>query len=557
LLRTLHGYLMRDLLKVTALALVAVTLLLTALAIIQPLRKLGLAGEQVLLLFAYTLPVMLSFTLPVATLFAATLVFGRFSQDNELLASRASGVATLALLKPAIMLGGIVTVISLALSNFVAPNLTTMAGVLQANAREIIYHHLKSRGYVDIDRGSRRHVIHADRVDPENDTLHGVVYALVRKPRASADPNRPPRAGGVFLASASAAYLSFLGKGEDKKRVLIQPLDPSVIRTGDSVGPDIDAGGRSPRFSMPLDNPLDEKPSWYNWTELLRTLREPDRHGEIKRRLDQIRQLVCNDLLAEKIIQAVRAGRSYQQLVQGDETYEIEAQRAEKDDDGAAVLSSTAADGTEGRRVTVIIRRRRQVREMISARSGKATISWSPLTRRPQVTLKLQDDVTVNYLDPGGRRETRPGEWARGEISVPAEIRRRAEQITLSDLYRDPNAASEKIAQKIDYLKNERIPKLKGALIAELHARIAYGVSCFLMVAMGAALGLIFRGGQFISAFAISAVPVALVIAMLLMGKGMVRNPDVSAGLGLTCIWAGIVALLAANGLLYWHLARK
>jgi lipopolysaccharide export LptBFGC system permease protein LptF len=557
LLKTLHGYLTRDLLKATVLALVAVTLLLTVLAIVQPLQKLGLGGEQVLWLFAYTLPVMLSFTLPVATLFAATLVYGRFSQDNELLASRASGVATLALLKPALVLGGIVTVISLVLSNFVAPNVTTMAGELQANAREIIYHHLKSRGYVDIDRGGRRHVVHADRVDFENNTLHGVVYVVVRKPKPSKDPNRPSRPGGAFLASASGAYLSFLGKGGENARVLIQPVDPSVIRTGASVGPDIDAGGRSPRFSMPLDNPLDQKPSWYNWTELLKTLREPDRHGEIRRRLDQIRQLVCNDLLAEKIVRAVQAGESYKQLAQGDEHYEIEAQRAEKDEDGAAVLSATTAEGAAGRRVTVIIRRRKQVREMITAQSGRASISWSPITQQPQVTLKLQGDVSVDYLDPAGRRQTRPAEWARGEIPVPDDIRRRAQQIGLSELYTDPNATSERIARRIRYLKEKRIPKLKGALIAELHARVAYGVSCFLMVAMGAALGLIFRGGQFISAFAISAVPAALVIAMLLMGKGMVRNPDVSASLGLTCIWGGIVALLAANGLLYWHLARK
>ena len=132
-------------------------------------------------------------------------------------------------------------------------------------------------------------------------------------------------------------------------------------------------------------------------------------------------------------------------------------------------------------------------------------------------------------------------------------------EIDLADLYSNPEqfTTNEKILRQFHYLRDKRIPKLKNALIAELHARIAYGISCFLMVAMGAAMGLIFRGGQFISAFAISAVPAAVVIAMLLMGKGMVRNPDVSASLGLACIWGGIVALMVANMLLYLHLARK
>ena len=40
-----------------------------------------------------------------ATLFAATIVYGRFSQENELTACRASGVSTLSVLKPALFMG--------------------------------------------------------------------------------------------------------------------------------------------------------------------------------------------------------------------------------------------------------------------------------------------------------------------------------------------------------------------------------------------------------------------------------------------------------------------
>jgi len=549
---------MRDLLKVALLTLIAVTLLMTVLAIVQPLRKLGLTGDQVLRLFVFTMPVMLSFTLPVATLFAATLVYGRFGQDNELLASRASGIGTLALLRPALALGAVVTVISLVLSNFVAPNLTTLAGLAQANVREIIYNRLKSRGHIDIGRAGRKHIIHADSVDAKNDTLHGVVYAYVRIPKRSKDGNRPSR-GGAFLASASAAYLDFVGTAGDDARVVIQPISPSIIRTGENVGPPVSPEARRLQIVMPLDAPVDEKPSWYSWPDLLKTLRDPGRHGEINRRLKEIKQLICNDLLAERIVQAVRSSTGYHELAQGDETYEIDAPGAEKDDDGSAILTSATTPSGPARRVTVLVRRTGQVREMIAANAGRATITWSPVTRQPQVTLKLEGNVTIDYLDPTGRRRTRAGEWARGEIAVPQEVRRRAAEIELSDLYNNPGqfTTNEKILKQFRYLRDKRIPKLKGALIAELHARIAYGVSCFLMVAMGGALGLIFRGGQFISAFAISAVPAALVIALLLMGKGMVRNPDVSTQLGLACIWGGIVALIVANTLLYVHLARR
>ena len=101
--KTLHRYLGIELARVTGLALVAFTLVLTVFAIIEPLRKEGLSGSQAMVLFVFTVPILLSLTLPIAALFAASIVYGRFSQDNELLASRASGISTLTLLRPAVV----------------------------------------------------------------------------------------------------------------------------------------------------------------------------------------------------------------------------------------------------------------------------------------------------------------------------------------------------------------------------------------------------------------------------------------------------------------------
>lgn len=556
MLKTLHAYLTRDLVKVALLSLVAFTLGLTVLAIIQPMRKEGLSGEQIPRLFIYTLPTMLSLTLPVATLLAATLVYGRFSQDNELLACRASGVPTVALLGPALGLGVIVTLVSLLLSNVVAPSAATLAGLLRTNARGVLYHKLRSRGYIDFGSGGRKHVIHADAVDAENDTLYGVVYAYVRKARA-AKPGQKPRGGGMFLASATAARLSFPTSGTED-RVIIQPLEPSVIQTGEDIAPPIAPKARTMQIVLPLPNPIQKKASWYSWRELREALSDAGQHGEVQQELEGIRQLICSDILAQQVTDAVTAGKSYSGLAQGDETYEIEAAGAEVDDKGAAVLKSLKPDGRAGRRVTVIVRRNGRSREMVSARTGRVAVAFSPMSGQPYVTLKLSDDVRVNFLDAAGRLEHRPAQWLRGEVPLPADIRRRAEAVSLSELaHPKKHTRNEKILERIKYLAGQRIPRLRAALVAEMHARAAYGLSCFLMVAMGAALGLIFRGGQFISAFAISFVPAAIVIAMLVMGKEMVRNPGVSEASGLACIWGGIVALLAANVLIYLHLARK
>jgi len=583
LLKTLHAYLLKDLVKVTMLTLVALTLLMSVLAIIQPLQKLGLAGRQLLELFIYTVPVMLSLTLPVATLFASTLIYGRFSQDNELLAARASGISTLSLLRPALALGAIVTVLSLAMINVVAPKLSSLAGLVQDNIRQIFFHQLKSRGYAAYSRGRERHIVHADAVDPDANGLYGIVYVVQTGPPGKQDAgstdksslpagepslqkpadgqpdakDKGPRRPGVTLAWSAWASLDFAHDPNGDDEVVIRAVDPSLVTTGGAPGLPVGTS-KVVEFVMPMDNPIKDKTSFYSWTDLLETLKDPGRHSGVRREMARIRQDFCADMLASEIVGAIQAGRSFNRFVQGDERFEIKAAWAEPDKTGTA-LKSIKPDGREGTLVTVIIRRGGKTIEDITARQGQVILTWSRITGKPQVTIKLDADVTVNYLGVSPRRVSRPTAWTRGEMPLPEDIRVRAAAIDLPDLYNAPQklTSDPKVLSAIDRLKTKRIPQLRNDLIAELHVRVAYGASCFLMVAMGAALGLMFRGGQFISAFALSAVPAAAVIIMLLMGKAMVRNPAGNDMLGLACIWGGIGGLLVANLVIYAHLARK
>ncbi len=557
MLKTLHTYLLKDLIKVSLLSLVSITLLMSVLVIIQPLRKLGLAGEQLLQLFLYTIPVMLSLTMPIATLFAGTLVYGRFSQDNELLAAKASGISTLSLLRPALAMGVIVTVLSLAMINVVAPKLSSLAGLVQNNMRHIFFHRLKTRGYVDYGRGGERHIIHADDVDADANALHGIVYSFVQ-PAKPPKPGEQPKPGGVFMASASAAYLNFISDPNGDDQVSIRTTDPSLVGAGTDIGPPLGTS-KMIEFVVPMENPVKDKSSWYSWTDLLATLKDPGRHPKVRRDLGRIKRDLTSDMLAQDIILAIQAGKSYKRFVQGDEQLEIEAAWAEIDKEGAAVLKSDSPDGQEGKLVTVIIRRGGKVNEIVTAKAGRTIITRSEVTRQPQVTIKLETDVMVEYLGGSGRRVSRARQWARGEIPVPVEVMARSQGVSLSDLSDDPHSltSNPQILKAVDALINDRIPEEKSDLKAELHVRVAYGGSCFLMVAMGAALGLIFKGGQFISAFALSAVPAAAVIFMLVMGKQIVRNPASDDMVGLACIWGGMGALLVANLVIYARLARK
>jgi len=62
----------------------------------------GIQLSQVLLITLYTLPYVLFFTLPMATLLASLIAFSRLNEDNEIIALRSSGISLYQMLPPVV-----------------------------------------------------------------------------------------------------------------------------------------------------------------------------------------------------------------------------------------------------------------------------------------------------------------------------------------------------------------------------------------------------------------------------------------------------------------------
>lgn len=556
-LRTLHGYLFRDLLRITLLALVAFTLVMTVFVIIEPLRKQGLAPAQALQLFLYTIPWTLSLTLPFSALFATSIVYGRFSQDREMLACRASGISHMTILQPAVVLAIVLSVVTLILTNFIAPHMLKLgADTAEKDIQKILYHQIKKESHIKF---KKKYFIHASYVDEDNDVLYGVVAGEF-------DLKKDPRTGKsvpvMQAVVAQAAHLDIRYDPAEEKYF-------ASIASQDMVGPITNhpglmmEGEEIPLQNLPIPDIAKDKPIFYDWDMLLRMYNDPTLHNEIRSEMEDIRKKVLRHRVLVRLQEAIGAGKAYSEFHKGDQQFSLRAAKIAVSGDRAILHSGTDPRGNTIPVTLTVVRGGR--RENLTSRSAEILVRPSQISSEPQITIILKGDVKMPVSRSDTPEAPRTEEWTIGQIDLPPDPKMPRTQNPqqrreiLSALYHHPKEYTKDpgILADIDYIRSNRPPKIRGEIVAEMNVRLAFGLSCFLLVPMGAALGVISRGGQILAAFVISIAPSSVVFILIFAGKKMISNPKSSDVGGLILLWSGLVLMLVADVVIYHRLSKK
>ncbi len=124
-MKLIYRFLFKELLLVSFTTIGVLTFLLVLVNVFKDVFDLLLNTEVSLMLILklvfLLIPWTLTYTLPWGLLIAVLLVFGRLSQDRELLAMKASGIGLAPLIAPAIWLAILFSFISFFVNSFIAP----------------------------------------------------------------------------------------------------------------------------------------------------------------------------------------------------------------------------------------------------------------------------------------------------------------------------------------------------------------------------------------------------------------------------------------------------
>ncbi|MHC4675828.1 MAG: LptF/LptG family permease, partial [Planctomycetota bacterium] len=148
-------------------------------------------------------------------------------------------------------------------------------------------------------------------------------------------------------------------------------------------------------------------------------------------------------------------------------------------------------------------------------------------------------------------------------VSVPRVIHEQAAGITDAEVISEGIAIDQMpslgLGLRIDDARKslrKEIDKLAMDITGIIHSRLAFSASVLVTLVLAAALGVIFRGGELLTAFVISFIPGMLIVVMNITGRQLTENSGTHL-IGIVVIWSGIVLLALVDGMVLARYLRR
>ncbi len=133
--------------------------------------------NEVLLIFLYILPSILTFSIPMSCLLGILICFGRLSADSEITAMRSSGVGIRNLLAPVLVFSGVVWLVALSITTYWEPRANYRFKLLRNQIfLKSISAEVRPRVF---EEGFSNHILYIQDIAPDRSVWKGVFLADV------------------------------------------------------------------------------------------------------------------------------------------------------------------------------------------------------------------------------------------------------------------------------------------------------------------------------------------------------------------------------------------
>jgi LPS export ABC transporter permease LptF len=237
-MKILHKHVAKEIFVPFIIAFLVLTFLMLVGSLLHELAdrfsSKGLALREMAMMVVYVLPPLVTYTMPVALLFATLIAFIQLSQDCEIIAIKSAGIPIRKAFAPAIFLGIIITMFLLALRAEVSPwAKREMKRFLVGTVLEKPTLVLNEQTWTRTVNNMRIFVGHID----DRRMLLKDIHILVR------NANEPRR---TMVAKAGRIYI-----GDDRKKIFLE-LDDGCIHEYDMEHPDRYSTTTFGRLTVPV-----------------------------------------------------------------------------------------------------------------------------------------------------------------------------------------------------------------------------------------------------------------------------------------------------------------
>jgi lipopolysaccharide export LptBFGC system permease protein LptF len=526
---TLQRYIFKEMGKTFLLSTVGLTGVVGLGGGVLNMIKVGeVTPEQFVRLMLIILPLSAALTLPIASLFSAASTYGRLSADNEFVACRSSGINIHVLFFPTVILSLFSAAVTFVFINFVIPDMArNLERFVGADFGTAIQQRLNRPEGLSLGNKLR---IAADNTvvdasNPDRIDLNRIAFVQME-------------AGEwIRYGVARQASLQF-ERGEGTISVVGRLRDLSLYDIRD--GRFVESGEWELKPNVLPEDLLLAKLKFLSLGGLLHYWRNPDEWREVRDELDKLRLGVAQLMVYDRLWDDWEKDHELV-LGDGDTRYLLHAETGGRTKrDKLIELQGVSMQEIRGDR------RRRIFADRVGFELDEVPGLGDVGLYIHLYDAQLYDEAADDSIPVAKPKETL------GPVALDPSIKSELEHLSVDALLRpDMTGETREINQsreEFSEIRAETIRKIAGVI----HERMSFSASVLVLIILGAALGIVFRGSHVLTAFGISFVPVLFVIITIVTGKQLAHNPGTS-WLGLMTMWSGIfvVALLDV-----WTLTR-